>query len=280
MEYHDIIVEKKGRIETITLNRPQKANAFSGELLYELVDALEKVAKDEEVDVVMLKGNGKHFSAGIDFEWISNTTQAESDKFDSTLLQLPKLFQSMDKITIAVIHGGTLALGYHVPSLCDFIIASEDARLGAPFINSGAVCTWINATFPQIGPKKVMELSLLGKTIDGKEAERLGVVNRAVPAERIDEVAMEMAEELLTKNPTALFQGKRVVYAQIALDKQFQKQLELGTAAAARLWHDGSVLEGMRAFVEKRKPDYKKYRKSMKAFLEKMEPIYEKYRQP
>ncbi|MBI2329664.1 MAG: enoyl-CoA hydratase/isomerase family protein [Chloroflexi bacterium] len=202
MEYENILYDKDGRIARITLNRPAALNALSQELQEELVSAIKDAGEDDNIRVVILKGAGRAFSAGGDIQ----RRPGEEEAPQRTLMQgrrsieqwKERLFTIWDlpKPVIAQVHGYCLAMGSVLALTCDLTICAEDAIFGGTSIPLGAGNVspiW----FWHIGPKKTKEIFLqIGARINGKEAERIGLVNRAVPSERLEDEVNKLAQSI------------------------------------------------------------------------------------
>ncbi len=219
MSYENILYERDGHIARITLNRPEALNALSMELQEELVSAVRAAGEDDDVRVIILKGSGRAFSAGGDLRPRSGQAATEEAP-RRTIMQgrrgieqwRERLFVIWDlpKPVIAQVHGYCLAMGSVLALMCDITIAAEDARFGpaqAP-LGAGAVAPlWIWL----IGVKKSKEIFFpTGVMIDGKEAERIGLINRAVPAERLEEAVNRLAEKI-AETPLELLTLQKLV---------------------------------------------------------------------
>ena len=197
-DYQNIIYEKKPPIAYVTLNRPEKMNAISRELQAELEDALEDAGyQDNEVKVIVIKGAGRCFSAGFD---ISVARQYDAVQATAFLKQIqPDLFWNIlwtnPKPLIAQVHGFCVAAGMAVSTFCDLTICSEDALFGAPEVRGGGPFLW--GIWPWVlGMKKARELLYTGNLIDAQEAWRLGLVNKVVPRDRLEEEVNKMAQTI------------------------------------------------------------------------------------
>jgi len=207
MDLEKIIYEKKDRIATLTLNRPNKLNALNGPLLREFDTALQKAEDDRDVDLLIIKGNGRAFCAGYDASGDENS----DNNYDwRTKPSMFKLYQSQrrrqnrieklarfPKTTIAQVQGYCLEGGCSLIMACDFALATEDAQFGDPSVRMG-MATDLPLWYYVIGIKRAKELLLTGKNIDAKEAERIGLVTKAVPSEQIEEEVEKLVQTLLT----------------------------------------------------------------------------------
>ena len=246
MTYSKIILEKKDGIAKITLNRPEALNAMDEELLSEVVAALDDIEKDDSVNVVILTGAGRAFSAGRDLkrllagqEWVGGSRY--------------RTLEDLSKPVIAAVNGPCFTGSFELVMCADIIIASENAVFGDTHARFGITPGGGQTQrLPrQIGPKKAKELLLTCDTISATEAERIGIVNKVVPAEKLEEAAMEMAEKILKNIPEAVRTIKSLV------NKGMKTDLESGLKMEAEM-HKGPITptgEGRRritALLERR----------------------------
>jgi enoyl-CoA hydratase/carnithine racemase len=256
MAFETILIEKKNQIGLITLNRPQKFNTFSTQLAEELNAALCQLDEDDETRVIIIKGAGKVFSTGIDISEFHGKTPSEYHRWLTPMDQMHLTIASMGKPVIAMVHGFAVANGAGLVAAADFAIMAEDAKLGTTAINVGLLCT--GPIIPMsygLGKKKILEMLLSGDMIDAKEAERLGLVNKVVPAEKLEEETFAFAQKLISKSPVALRMGKNFYYQMI--DMPFRQRFVLNSEVMTRLATTEDALEGINAFIEKRKPVWK-----------------------
>ncbi|MFC2041181.1 enoyl-CoA hydratase/isomerase family protein [Chloroflexota bacterium] len=229
MTYNTIILEKKDGIAKITLNRPKAMNALSEELLSELVAALDDIEKDDSVNVVILTGAGRAFSAGRDLQGI-----VEGREWVGGLRY--KALEDLSKPVIAAVNGYCFTGSFELAMCADIIIASENAVFGDTHARFGIVPGGGQTQrLPrQIGPKKAKELIFTSDMISAQEAERIGIVNKVVPADKLEEAAMEMAEKILKNIPETIRTVKRLV------NKGIQTDLETGLKMEAEM-HKGPI---------------------------------------
>lgn len=253
MSFKTILLEKKDQIGLITLNRPQKFNTFSSKMAEELNAALRQLDDDAEVRVIIIKGAGKVFSTGIDVSEFYGKTASEYHQWLTPMDQMHLTIASMGKPVIAMVHGFAVANGAGLVAAADFAIMAEDAKLGTTAINVGLLCTGpIIPISYGLGKKKILEMLLSGDMIDAKEAERLGLVNKVVPAEKLEEETFAFARKLIDKSPVAIQMGKEFYYQMI--DMPFRQRFVLNSEIMARLCTTEDAQEGVKAFIEKRKP--------------------------
>jgi len=256
MAFETILIEKKNQVGIITLNRPQKFNTFSSLMAEELNTALRKLDEDTEVRVVIIKGAGKAFSTGIDINEFHGKTPSEYHRWLTLMDQMHLTIASMGKPVIAMVHGYAVANGAGLVAAADFAIVAEGTQIGTTAINVGLLCT--GPIIPMsygLGKKKTLEMLLSGDMIDAKEAERLGLVNKVVPAENLEEETFAFAKKLIDKSPIAIQMGKEFYYQMI--DMPFRQRFVLNSEIMARLCTTEDASEGINAFIEKRKPVWK-----------------------
>ncbi|MCL6578816.1 MAG: enoyl-CoA hydratase/isomerase family protein [Candidatus Bathyarchaeota archaeon] len=258
MEFKFIIYEKSEGVATITLNRPEALNAFSKEVIEEVLQAVEDVKKDENVRVVVLTGAGeKAFSAGADIKAMKGMNALKARELSLMGEKLCVAFENLEKPVIAAINGYALGGGLEVAMACDLRIASENARMGQTEINIGLIPGWggTQRLTRLVGVGKAKELVYTGKMIDAKTAEQLGIVNMVVPADKFRETVRQFALELASKAPVALKVAKALINkgSEISLDAALALEREgFGVVASTE-----DLQEGVSAFAEKRKPAFK-----------------------
>jgi enoyl-CoA hydratase/carnithine racemase len=256
MHFEAILVEKKDQIGIITLNRPQKFNTFNSQMAEELNTALCQLDEEAEVRVVIVKGSGKVFSTGIDVGEFHGKTPSEYHKWLTLMDQMHFTIASMGKPVIAMVHGYAVANGAGLMAASDFAIVAEGTQIGTTAINVGLLCT--GPIIPMsygLGKKKALEMLLSGDMIDAKEAERLGLVNKVVPAEKLEEETLAFAKKFIAKSPLTIRTGKEFYYQMI--DMPFRQRLALNREVMTRLCTTEDALEGINAFIEKRQPIWK-----------------------
>ena len=261
MQYNTILVTKDGPVSTITLNRPDKLNAYNMPMVEELLHAIDEVRRDDSTWVLVITGAGRGFCAAADLsggepygeETLLPHLVGMRDGFHQVVLSLSRL----DKPTIASINGPATAGGLAMALACDLRIASDRAVFRETSLMFGAMPDEGGSYFlPRIvGLEKALELILLSDRIDAHEAKRIGLVGKVVPHEELGEATRELAVRLGNGPPIALRMSKRAVYRQ--LDMDLENALE-DLAQGAQIVNDtDDVAEGSRAFFEKRKPIFK-----------------------
>ncbi len=256
MTFNTIIVAKDGNIGTITLNRPEHFNTFSTEMAGELNAALMKLDGDDAVRVVIVKGAGKVFSTGIDISEYPGKTPSEYQTWISGMERMHFTIARMGKPVIAMAHKFAVANGAGLLFAADFAVISDDTQIGTTAINVGLLCTGpIIPIADRLGKKKTMEMLLMGDMIDAREAEALGLVNKVVPADKLEEETLAMARQLAGKSPTAVRMGKQFYYEM--QEMPFSRRFAYNAEVFARLCTTEDACEGVNAFLEKRKPVWK-----------------------
>lgn len=253
-EFKNIILEKKGNVAKITINRPP-LNIIDIETLEELDKALKEVKTDEGVSLMILTAAGERaFSVGFD---VKDHTPEKVDDLIRLFYAVTLSLIDVDKPTIAVVDGLALGGGCELIATCDMVIASERSKFGQPEIDLGVYPPVAVVLFPRlVGRMKALELTLTGERIDAKEAERIGLVNRAVPANRLEEEVNKLVGKLKEKSPIVLKLTRRALYR--GLDMELKKALvNVNDAYLGLLMHTEDAVEGLTAFLEKRKPKWK-----------------------
>ena len=255
MAYENILVETRGPVALITLNRPKTLNALSSGLFVDLNDALDTFEADEAVRCIVLTGSEKAFAAGADIK--------EMQPFNSVRAYMEDLITPWERVSrtrkpiIAAVAGYALGGGCELAMMCDFIIAADTAKFGQPEINLG---TMPGAGGTQrltrfVGKSKAMDMCLTGRMMDAEEAESSGLVSRVVPADDLLDTAMEIAEKIAGMSLPAVMMTKE------AVNRAYETTLAEGVRFERRLFHStfGSEdqSEGMQAFIDKRSPNFR-----------------------
>ena len=255
MDYKTLLVGYDGSIATITLNRPDKRNAISYELIEELLAVLDEVA-NSSARVLILTGAGKAFCSGMDLDNLKalvGRSPEQSLKDSEIMARLFRSLYDFPRPTIAAVNGAAIAGGCGLATLCDFTLAAPEAKFGYTEVRIGFVPA-IVSTFllRQVGEKHARDLLLTGRIIGAEEAHRIGLINEIVPAEKLIERARELASQLMENSPASLVCTKRLLseHARVQLDAQIQAAVREN--AAIRATKD--FREGISSFLEKRKP--------------------------
>ncbi len=252
----NLIIEQIGKVQLITLNRPEAMNALSPDLMTELSDVLAQSEDNPEVAVVVLTGSDKAFAAGADIKAMKDMTYMQMYQSDFVTKNWERI-TTFRKPTIAAVAGFALGGGCELAMMCDFILAADNAKFGQPEINlgilPGAGGTQRLTRF--IGKSKAMEMVLTGRMMDAQEAERSGLVSRVVPLAQLREEALKTAEKISHMSLPILMMAKESV------NRSYESTLAEGIRFERRLFHSAFATEdqkeGMAAFVEKRKADFK-----------------------
>jgi enoyl-CoA hydratase/carnithine racemase len=254
MNYEKLIVEIGSKyVAEITLNRPENLNALDSRMAEELYDAFLKLDADQNVRVLLLKGAGKAFCAGIDVNELPDKTAMDYREWIERMERPLVAIARMKKPVIAQLHGVAAANGMGLVAAADLAIAADNARMGLTAINVGLNC--VGPVIPvakSVGRKKAMELLLYGNLISASEALALGLINKIVPKDELETEARRWAEELAQKSPIAVQVAKTGFYN--AADMAYEKQFAYMNEAFARLCSTSDAKEGVQAFFEKRKP--------------------------
>lgn len=258
MEYKYIIYEKSDGVATIILNRPEALNAFSKDVVSEILHVLEDIKNDENVRVVILTGAGeKAFSAGADIKSMAGMNALKARELSLMGEKLCVALENLEKPVIAALNGYALGGGLEVAMSCDLRIASENARVGQTEVNIGLIPGWggTQRLTRLVGMTKAKELVFTGKMIDAKTAEQIGILNMVVPAVKFRETVRQFALELASKAPVAVKVAKVLINkgSDIGLDSALALEREgFGVVASTE-----DLKEGVAAFSEKRKPSFK-----------------------
>jgi enoyl-CoA hydratase len=255
--YETISVDRRGRVAILTINRPDKLNALSNKVHVEGVAALDELKHDADVRVVVITGAGeKAFIAGADIsEFQDQTPVTQRNSFNER-----SLFNSIDnfpKPVIAMVNGFCLGGGNELAMACDIRMASENAKFSQPEINLGIMCGGGGTQrLPKlVGEGRAMEIVLTGDMIDAPTAERLGLVNHVLPADQLEPETMKLANKIAEKAPIALQLSKEAVKfaSRSNLDEGLRREVDL----FAICFSTEDKKEGVAAFLEKRKPEFK-----------------------
>jgi len=251
-----ILTDKKEMIGVITLNRPEEMNTFNVPFARGLNDALQDMDQDDGLRVVVIRASGKHFSTGISLGEFKDKSHKEYRELIKLMDEHNHTIARMKKPVIASVKGYALANGAGLVFACDLAVAAEDAKFGTTAINVGLIC--LGPAVPlarSIGRKKTLEMVLTGDIVSAAEAERLGFINKVVPAEELEAATMELAAKLAKKSPLALQIGKTGIYGMSELP--YHQSLDYLGELFASLCATEDAREGLQAFVEKRKPIWK-----------------------
>ena len=255
MSYHTVQVAYEGRVATLTLNRPEKRNAISFELIDELLRALDEVAKSDAI-VLIVTGAGKAFCSGMDLDNLKallGRTPEQTLQDSETMVRLFRSLYEFPKVTIAAVNGPAIAGGTGLALLCDFTLAVPDAKFGYTEVRIGFVPA-IVSTFllRQIGEKQARDLLLTGRILGADEAAKMGLINEIVPADNLMARARELAALLTGNSESSLRATKQLLtdHARGELDSH----IEAAVRENAAIRSTADFREGITSFLEKRKP--------------------------
>jgi enoyl-CoA hydratase len=255
MSYENIVVETRGRVGIIRLNRPQALNALNKALIDELTSAVEAFDADDKIGCMLITGNEKAFAAGADIKEMADKSFIEAYLGD--FVSNWNAVADARKPVIAAVAGFALGGGCELAMQADIVIAADTAKFGQPEIKLGVI-PGIGGTqrlARAVGKAKAMDLILTGRTMDAAEAEKSGLVARVVPAADLANEAMKVAETIAGMSLPSVLAGKE------AINRAFESSLSEGVAFERRIFHSlfatEDQKEGMKAFVEKRPPKWK-----------------------
>ena len=255
MNYTNILVTKEAGYAIVQFNRPDVLNAINISLMQEFVEALESLDKDNDVRCIVITGNEKAFAAGADIKEMADASAVEMlirDQFARW-----DRIRKIKKPLIAAVSGFALGGGCELMMTCDIVIASETAKIGQPEINIGVMpgAGGTQRLTRAVGKAKAMEIVLTGKMISAAEALQWGLINKVVPIEYCLQEAKNLAKEIASKPPVAVRLAKEAVLK--SFDTTIEGGLEFERKNFYLLFASEDQKEGMKAFVEKRKPEWK-----------------------
>src|SRR5579871_832288 len=254
--YESIQVTRDGEITTITMNRPDKRNALSSEMMRELLDAFKGAGQDRETRAVILAANGPAFSAGHDLsEMVDGDINTYRAVFD-LCTELMTAIQSIPQPVIARVHKIATAAGCQLVATCDLAVAAEEARFATPGVKIGLFCSTPMVPLSRaVGRKRALQMLLTGDPVDAHTAADWGLVNVVVPADELDATVAALVEKITRSSPLTVGIGKEAFYRQVDLDEHGAYELTrrvMSSNAEAR-----DAQEGMTAFLEKRPPEWR-----------------------
>ena len=256
MAYETLLVEQRGEVLLITLNRPEALNALNRKLMDEMTAVLDKSEVDDSVGVVVITGSAKAFAAGADIKDMQSRSYMDVYKEDFITANWERVTRCR-KPVIAAVAGFALGGGCELAMMCDFIIAADTAKFGQPEINLGVMpgAGGSQRLTRFVGKSKSMDMNLTGRMMDAVEAERSGLVSRVVPAAELIDKAIEIANVVAAKSRPSVMMTKE------AVNRSYEVTLSEGVRFERRVFHSlfatEDQKEGMNAFVEKRKPNFK-----------------------
>ncbi|MDP8255972.1 MAG: enoyl-CoA hydratase-related protein [Candidatus Alcyoniella australis] len=259
MDYENIKYEvREGGVAVVTIDRPKVLNALNGPTLSELGDAFTRVAQDPEVRVAILTGGGeKAFVAGADISQMVDLSPIEANEFAGMGQRVLSSIENCPKVVIAAVNGFALGGGTEIAMACDFIYASDKAMFGQPEIKLGIIPGFGGTQrLPRlVGKAMAKELVLVGENINAEEALRIGLVNQVVPADELMQRVLKLAGKIAAKGQVAVRLGKECINRGVNID--LSHALAFEREAFAVLCSTDDQVEGMQAFLNKRKPEFK-----------------------
>ncbi len=256
MGYQHLLVKREDTVTTITLNRPEKRNALSLEVMRELIDAFTEVGGTDALGVV-LAANGPVFSAGHNLAELAGTALDAAQRLFETCTELMDTVQAIPQPVCAKVHALATAAGCQLVAACDLAVAAEDAAFALPGVRIGLFChTPLVAVARTIGRKRALEMALTGDPIDAATAADWGLVNKVVPAVELDGATWDLITRATSGSAASRALGKQGFYAQIGLDQDAAYRQAVTLMASTAVTADAQ--EGFAAFLQKRQPDFRR----------------------
>ncbi len=251
-----LLVSAEQGVVRLTLNRPEKRNALSRDLLAQLEQTLNRIAADPSTRVVVLAAEGAVFSSGHDLSEMVGCSEAEYHSLFADCSRVMYLLRKMPQPVIARVQGVATAAGCQLVAACDLAVASENATFATPGVKIGLFCTTPMVPLVRaILPKPALEMLLLGTPISAERALALGLVNRVVPLEQLDPAVKQLTDAIVASSPTTIRLGKAAFYDQLALDEATAYERATDVMTDNAMCPDAQ--EGMDAFLHKRRPAWK-----------------------
>ncbi|WMM25395.1 short-chain-enoyl-CoA hydratase [Tissierella sp. MB52-C2] len=257
MNWDNLLFRKEKNIGVLSINRPSALNALNGAVLEELNEAIDMINNDDDIHILILTGEGRAFVAGADIGEMKDMNSIEARGFAEKGLSIFRRIELMEKPVIAAINGFALGGGCELAMCCDIRIASEKAKFGQPEVGLGIIPGFAGTQrlARLVGLGRAKELIFTCDIIDAEEAHRIGLVNKVVSAEELMNLAMEMANKIVSKGQLA------VRYAKASINRGIETDLDTGMVIEKDLFglcfSTEDQKEGMKAFLEKRIPNYK-----------------------
>lgn len=257
MSWENLLLKKQGSVAILSVNRPDELNALNTEVLEELENAIMQIERDGEIHVLILTGEGRAFVAGADISEMENMNPIDARDFAKKGMDVFRRIELMEKPTIAAVNGFALGGGCELAMCCDIRIASEKAKFGQPEVGLGITPGFAGTQrlARLVGLGKAKELILTTDIIDAQEAYRIGLINKITSKDELINSALEMANKIASKGQIA------IRYAKHAMNRGIETDIETGMAIEREVFGlcfaTEDQKEGMAAFLEKRKPNYK-----------------------
>ena len=254
--YEHVLFEQDGDVAYVTMNRPNKRNALSLAHMQELISCFEEIGESREASIVILRGEGPAFCAGHDLSEMLGRDPGFYRHIFDVCCELMETIQEIPQPVIAQVHATATAAGCQLAATCDLVVASQEARFATPGVRIGLFCsTPMVALSRAVGQKKAMEMLLTGEFISAGEALEEGLVNRVVSAEQLDTQTRALAEKIVEASPLVVGLGKQAFYRQLRMPTEQAYAYTREVMSFNATFEDAQ--EGICAFLEKRKPEWK-----------------------
>ena len=260
MNYETLVITKKDDVTTIALNRPEVHNAMDETLMHELTHCFSRLSTDDSVRVIILTGNGKSFCAGADLTWMKqmvNYSQEENKKDSRLLLDMYEAIHSCPKPVIGRVNGAAFGGGIGVLAVCDITITIPEVIFAFSEVKLGIIPAVIS-TFvaPRMTPATMRRLFITGERFDAATAQRIGLIDIITSPEKLDETINSCIEQVRSSGPNAIKEIKHLIYQLQKMDIKDYKELTVEKISELRISPEGQ--EGIKGFLEKRKPNWKR----------------------
>ena len=251
-----VLVREDGPAARVTLNRPDKRNALSFELMEDLIAALRRVSAEPNVRVIVVEAAGPAFSAGHDLSEMIDRDVPFFQRLFDLCTELMELIHRLPQPVIAKVHGTATAAGCQLVAACDLAVAADTARFATPGVKIGLFCSTPMVPLSRaIGRKRALDMLLTGRPVDAATALEWGLVNRVVPLDALDDEVASIVDAIVSSSPLTIGIGKEAFYSQIELDEH--RAYDLTKAVMAMNARADDAQEGMCAFLEKRTPEWR-----------------------
>ena len=255
MNYRDIRFQVEDGVGFITLNRPEKRNALSMNLMAEMIDLLKAIKKKLEVRVVIIRGEGQVFSSGHDLSEMLEGNVVSYRRIFDACSEVMLAIRDLPQPVIAQVQGMATAAGCQLVAACDLAVASKEARFATPGVRIGLFCHTPQVPLARaVGRKRALEMLLTGRPISAEEAERFGLINKVVPPDRLAEETLSLAQHIAQASPLTMALGKKSFYSQIDTDEEQAYDYAQEMMALNAMTEDAR--EGISAFLQKREPKW------------------------
>ncbi|MCF8235476.1 MAG: enoyl-CoA hydratase/isomerase family protein [Bacteroidales bacterium] len=258
-DFNSIEFVLKDKIGTVWLNRPEKHNAMNAEMITEIVECFQELDARRDVRVVVLRGKGKSFCAGADLNYMKSIAEFGYEENYQDSLKLAKCFNAIytcSRPTIALVHGAAIGGANGLLAACDFVYAAEDTKFAFAEVKLGISPATISPyVVKRIGEYGSRDLMMTGRRFLGDEAEKFGLANKSVPADKLDETAEGTIRQLMSSGPAAVTATKNLIY-DLYNEFDFEESIDMTAKLIAKLRASDEGQEGMASFLEKRKPKW------------------------